>query len=98
MTQYSVYGEKLYTRYYISYSEATMANTYSESEVQMIELIGTYLKYRGLDAVIGINKGKEAYRLLENFGSDNVFAVAKKMLTDDDDNLRCRAAEMLMRI
>jgi HEAT repeat protein len=70
----------------------------SHQEQHFVQLIDTYLRYRGIDAVHGTSISKNAYQLLQEFGLENIFTIAQKMLSSEDENMRCAGAEMLMRI
>jgi HEAT repeat protein len=57
-----------------------------------------YIKYRGIDAVFNTSFSRDAYELLKKEGLEYVFIVAQKLLKDNDIDLRCCGAEVLMRI
>ncbi len=63
---------------------------------QIVRLMDTYLRYRGIDKVLGKSISRNAFESLEKIGLEAVIAVAQKMLTHSEAELRCQGAEMLL--
>lgn len=64
----------------------------------IIGLIDTYLKFRLIDEIVDTGKSATAYQALQDVGVERVFRVTQAMLHDPDPDVRCRGAEMMLRM